>query len=165
MSRGKVNLGESTIGQGNIDLHKEQEAAEWAALEKTGLGLPGLGDGAPNDPLILSKLPPAFGDRAESPTDRDLSRGAGIIRDKSRVTVLAIPVGLPDSVPPFPRSWNIKDSQNGAAGASSSRPRSLPGNYAILQTTACFNPYSNSEQMSSLHCRIMQGGCPEWFPE
>ena len=102
MSRGKVNLGESTIGQWNIDLHKEEETAEWAALEKTGLGLLGLGDGAPNDPLILSKLPPALGDRAESPTHSDLGRGAGIKRDKGRVTVLAIAVALPDHVPAFP---------------------------------------------------------------
>src|ERR1035437_5512520 len=84
ISRRKVNLSESTIGQGNVDLHKEQEAGEWAALAKTGLGLLRLGDGAPNDALILSKLPPAFGDRAESPTDRDLGRRAGIKRDKGR---------------------------------------------------------------------------------
>jgi hypothetical protein len=102
MSRGKVNLGESTIGQGNIDLHKEEEAAEWAALEKTGLGLLGLGDGAPNNPLILRKLTPPFGNRAERPPDSDLGRGAGIVRDKVRVTVLAIAVALPDHVPAFP---------------------------------------------------------------
>jgi hypothetical protein len=102
ISRGKVNLSESTIGQGNVDLHKEQEAGEWAALAKTGLGLLGLGDGAPNDPLILSKRPPAFGDRAERPADSDLGRGAGIVRDEGRVTVLAIAVALPDSVPAFP---------------------------------------------------------------
>jgi hypothetical protein len=71
-------------------------------LAKTGLGLPGLGDGAPNDPLILSKRPPAFGDRAESPPDSDLGRGAGIIRDKGRVTVLAIAIALPDGVAAFP---------------------------------------------------------------
>src|ERR1017187_2421283 len=71
ISRGKVNLSDSTIGKGNVDLHKEEEAAEWAALAKTGLGLPGLGDGAPNEALILRKLPPAFGDRAESPAASD----------------------------------------------------------------------------------------------
>jgi len=102
ISRGKVNLSDSTIGKGNVDLHKEEEAGEWAALAKTGLGLFGAGDGAPNDALILSKLPPAFGDRAESPTDSDLGRGAGIVRDKGRVTVLAIAVALPDGVPAFP---------------------------------------------------------------
>src|SRR5450755_4067507 len=69
--------GNPTIGQSNVDLHKEEETAEWAALAKTGLGLFGLGDGAPNDALILRKLPPALGDRAESPTDSDLGRGAG----------------------------------------------------------------------------------------
>jgi hypothetical protein len=100
--RGKVNLSDSTIGQGNVDLHKEEEAAEWAALAKPGLGLLGLGDSAPNDPLILSKLPPPFGDRAESPTDSDLCRGAGIKWNKGRVTVLAIAVALPDHVPAFP---------------------------------------------------------------
>jgi len=102
ISRGKVNLDDATIGQSNVDLHKEEEAGEWAALAKTGLGLLGLGDGAPNDALILSKPPPAFGDRAESLTDSDLGRGAGIVRDKGRVTVLAIAVALPDGVPAFP---------------------------------------------------------------
>jgi hypothetical protein len=102
ISRGKVNLSDSTIGKSNIDLHKEEEAGEWAALAKTGLGLPGPGDGAPNDALILTKHPPAFGDRAESPTDSDLGRGAGIVRGKGRVTVLAIAVALPDGVPAFP---------------------------------------------------------------
>jgi hypothetical protein len=102
ISRGKVNLSEPTISKGNVDLHKEEEAGEWAALAKTGLGLPGLGDGAPNEALILSKLTPALGDRAESPTDSDLGRGAGIVRDKGRVTVLAIAVALPDHVPAFP---------------------------------------------------------------
>ena len=102
ISRGKVTLSDSTIGKGNVDLHKEEEAAEWAALAKTDLGLLGLGDGAPNDALILRKLPPAFGDRAESPADSDLGRCAGIVRDKGRVTVLAIAVALPDHVPAFP---------------------------------------------------------------
>jgi hypothetical protein len=102
ISRGEVNLCDSTIGKGNVDLHKEEEAGEWAALAKTGLGLLGFGDGAPNEALILRKLPPAFGDRAESPTDSDLGRGAGIKRDKDRVTVLAIAVALPDGVPAFP---------------------------------------------------------------
>ena len=71
-------------------------------MAKTGLGLFGLGDGAPNEALRLSKLPPAFGDRAESLTDSDLGRGARIKRDKGRVTVLAIAVALPDRVPAFP---------------------------------------------------------------
>jgi hypothetical protein len=102
ISRGKVNLSDSTIGKGNVDLHKEEEAGERTALAKTGLGLLSLGDGAPKDALILSKLPPAFGDRAERPTDSDLGRGAGIKRDKGRVTVLAIAVALPDHVPAFP---------------------------------------------------------------
>jgi hypothetical protein len=102
ISRWKVNLCDSTIGQSNVDLHKEEEAGKWAALAKTGLGLPGPGDGAPNQALILSKLPPAFGDRAESLTDSDLCRGAGIKRDKGRVTVLAVAVALPDGVPAFP---------------------------------------------------------------
>ena len=35
ISRGKVNLSDSTIGQSNVDLHKEEEAGEWAALAKT----------------------------------------------------------------------------------------------------------------------------------
>jgi hypothetical protein len=102
ISRGKVNLSDSTIGKGNVDLHKEEEAGERAALAKTRLGLPGPGDGAPNEALRLGKLPPAFGDRAESPADSDLGRGAGIVRDKGRVTVLAIAVALPDGVPAFP---------------------------------------------------------------
>jgi hypothetical protein len=102
ISRGKVNLRDATIGQCNVNLYKEEEAAEWAALQKTGLGLFGLGDGAPNDPLVLRKLTPALGNRAESPTDSDLGRGAGIKRDKGRVTVLAIAVALPDHVPAFP---------------------------------------------------------------
>ena len=95
-------MSDATIGQSNVDLHKEEEAAEWAALAKTGLGLLGLGDGAPNEALILRKLPPALGDRAESPPDGHLGRGAGIKRDKGRVTVLAIAVALPDGVPAFP---------------------------------------------------------------
>src|ERR1035437_2055424 len=59
ISRGKVNLCDATIGKGNVDLHKEKKAGEWAALAKTGLGLPGPGGGAPNEALMLSKLPPA----------------------------------------------------------------------------------------------------------
>ena len=102
ISRGKVNLSDAPIGQSNVDFHKEEEAGEWAALAKTGFGLLGLGDGTPNEALILSKLPPAFGDRAESPADSDLGRGARIVRDKGRVTVLAIAVALPDSIPAFP---------------------------------------------------------------
>jgi len=100
--RGKVNLSDATIGQSNVDLHKEEEAGEWAALAKTGLGLLSLGDGTPNEALILSQRPPAFGDRAESPADSDLGRGAGIVRDKGRVTVLAITITLPNCVPAFP---------------------------------------------------------------
>jgi hypothetical protein len=102
ISRGKADLRDATIGKGNVDLHKKEEAGEWAALAKTGLGLLGLGGGAPNETLILSKLPPAFRDRAERPTDSDLGRGAGIVRDKRRVTVLAIAVALPDGIPAFP---------------------------------------------------------------
>ena len=102
ISRGKVHLSDSTIGKGNVHLHKKEEAGEWAALAKTRLGLLGLGDRAPNEALILSKRPPAFGDRAESPPDSHLGRGAGIVRDKGRVTVLAIAVALPDGVPAFP---------------------------------------------------------------
>jgi hypothetical protein len=102
ISRGQVNLRESTIGKGNVDLHKQEEAGERAALAKTGLGFPGPGDGAPNEALILSKLPPAFGDRAKSPPDSDLGWGAGIKRDKGWVTVLPIAVPLPDRVPAFP---------------------------------------------------------------
>jgi hypothetical protein len=49
---------------------------------------------------------------------------------------LAIAVALPDGIPAFPRSRNIKDSHNRAADASSSGPRGLPGNYANPQTTA-----------------------------
>jgi len=102
VSRWKVNLSDSPIGKGDVDLHKEEEAGEWTALAKTGLGLLRLGDGAPNQALILSKLPPPFGDRAKSPTDSHLGRGTGIKRDKGRVTVLAIAVALPDHVPAFP---------------------------------------------------------------
>src|ERR1035437_8619561 len=32
ISRGQVNLSDSTIGQSNVDLHKEEGAGEWAAF-------------------------------------------------------------------------------------------------------------------------------------
>jgi hypothetical protein len=71
-------------------------------LQETRLGLLGAGDGHPYPPLRLVQLAPPGRDRAESPPDSTLSGGAGIVRDKRRVRVLAIPVALTNSVPALP---------------------------------------------------------------
>src|ERR1019366_2778235 len=92
----QVNLRQTWIDQGHVDLHEEQEAGKRAALEQTGLGLFGLGDCLPHVALLLVQLPPSGGDSAESPADSDLSGGARIKWDEGRIAVLAIPVALPN---------------------------------------------------------------------
>ena len=112
ITRRQVNLSQAPIGQGDVDLHKQEDAGEPAFLAKSGLGPFGSGDLAPNLALLLGQLPPAGGDCAESPTDSDLSCGAGVVRDKSGITVLAIPVALPHRTTTLARLRNIEDSHN-----------------------------------------------------
>ena len=108
----QVNLRQTPIYQGHVDLHEEEEASKRAALEQTRLGLLGLGDCAPYNALILGERAPPGGDSAESPAHRDLSGGAGVERDKGSVAILAIAVALPHSVPTFSRLRNVEDSHN-----------------------------------------------------
>ena len=114
-------MGDSPIGKGNVDLHKEEETAEWAALAKTGLGLLGPGDGAPNQALLLSQFPPSGRDGTERPADSDLSGRTGIKWNESRVAILAVPIALPDPVPAFARHWDFEDSHNRSGIESSPR--------------------------------------------
>ena len=108
----QVNLSQAPIGQGDVDLHKQEDAGEPAFLAKTGLGPFGSGDSAPNDALLLGQLPPPGGDSPKIAADSDLSRGAWIERDKGIVAILAIAVALPDSAPTLSRSRNVEDSHN-----------------------------------------------------
>jgi hypothetical protein len=114
--QGQVNLSQAPIRQRDVGLYEEQKAGERAALAEAGLGLFGLGDGAPHEALSLGEGGPTFGDRAESPADRDLGRGAGIKRDKSGVAVLAIAIALLDCAPAFSQLRNLKDSHNSTGG-------------------------------------------------
>ena len=108
----QVNLRQTPIYQGHVDLHEEEEASKRAALEQTRLGLLGLGNCAPYDALLLSERAPPGGDSAERPARRDLGWGAGVERDKGSVAILAIAVALPHSVPTFSRLRNVEDSHN-----------------------------------------------------
>jgi hypothetical protein len=111
-TRRQVNLSQASIGQGNVDLHKEEDSGESAFLAKTGLGPFGSGDLAPNNALLLGQLPPAGGDSAESPANSDLSGGARIVRGKSGVAVLAKPIALPNRTTALARLRNLEDSHN-----------------------------------------------------
>src|ERR1035441_1585989 len=82
ITRRQVNLSQAPIGQGHVDLHKQEDAGEPAFLTKTGLGPFGSGDLAPNLALLLGQLPPAGGDSAESAADGHLSRRARVQRDE-----------------------------------------------------------------------------------
>ena len=53
ITRRQVNLSQAPIGQGDVDLHKQEDAGEPAFLTKTGLGPFLMGDSAPNDALLL----------------------------------------------------------------------------------------------------------------
>ena len=97
--QGQVHLRETPIDPRDVVLHEEEEAGEPTALQEARLGLLGAGNGEPYLPLRLAQRPPPGRDRAESPADSTLSGGAGIVRDKRWVRVLAIPVALPNSVP------------------------------------------------------------------
>ena len=97
--QGQVHLWETPIDPRDVVLHEEEETGEPAALQETRLGLLGAGDGDPYPPLRLAQRAPPGRDRAESPADSTLSGGAGIVRRKRQVRVLAKPVALPNSVP------------------------------------------------------------------
>ena len=112
ITRRQVNLSHAPIGQGDVDLHKQQDAGEPAFLAKPGLGPFGSGDLAPNNALLLGERAPAGGDRAKSPADRDLGRGAGIGRDEGRIAILAIPVALPNRTTALARLRNLEDFHN-----------------------------------------------------
>src|ERR1035437_3298670 len=103
ITRGQVNLSQAPIGQGDVDLHKQEDAGEPAFLAKTGLGPFLMGDSAPNDALLLGQLPPPGGDSAESAADGHLSRGTGVGRDEGGIAVGAIAAALPNCVSAFPR--------------------------------------------------------------
>jgi hypothetical protein len=100
------------MDQSDIDLHEEEEARERAALAKAWLGLLGPGDDAPNDALILRERSPAFGDDAEIHAHRDLGGRAGIVRNESRVAILAVPIFLPDPATALTRHRDFKNSHN-----------------------------------------------------
>ena len=88
ITRGQVNLRQAPIGQGDVDLHKQEDAGEPAFLAKTGLGPFGSGDSAPDLALLLGQLPPAGGDSPKIVADGPLSRAARVngayIRPKTR---------------------------------------------------------------------------------
>src|ERR1017187_840276 len=102
ITRGQVNLSQAPIGQGDVDLHKQEDAGEPALFEKTGLGPFGSGDSAPNDALLLGQLPPTGGDSAESAAHGPLSRAARVERDEGLIAVGAIAVALPNYASAFP---------------------------------------------------------------
>ena len=116
-------MSQAPIGQGHVDLYKEEETGERTALAEAGLGLHGPGDGAPKEALLLGQLPPPGGDRAESPADSDLSGCAGVKRDENRIAVLAVAIALPDSVPAFARLRNVEDFHKRLGGYSSTAGR------------------------------------------
>jgi hypothetical protein len=116
ITRRQVNLSQAPIGQGDVDLHKQQDSSEPAFLEKTGLGPFGSGDSAPNDALRLGQRAPPGGDSGEIGADSNLSRATRIKRHEGRVTVLAIAIALPNSVPAFSRPRYIKDFHNRCTG-------------------------------------------------
>src|ERR1035441_3618669 len=103
ITRRQVNLSQAPIGQGDIDLHKQEDAGEPAFLAKTRLGPFGSGDSTPNDALLLGQLPPAGGDSAEMAADGHLSRAARVRRDEGRIAIGAIAVALPNYAAAFPR--------------------------------------------------------------
>ena len=78
----QVNLRQAPMDQSDIDLHEKEEAGERAALAKTGLGLLGPGDYAPNQALIIRERPPAFGDVAEIRANHDLGGRSGVKRNE-----------------------------------------------------------------------------------
>src|ERR1035438_7321947 len=92
ITRRQVKLSQTPIGQGDVDLHKEEDAGEPALLAKTGLGPFGSGDSAPNDALLLGQLPPAGGDSPKIAADGPLSRAARVRRDEGLIAVGAIAV-------------------------------------------------------------------------
>src|ERR1035441_8231519 len=103
ITRGQVNLSQTPIGQGDVDLHKQEDAGEPAFLAKTGLGPFGSGDSAPNLALLLGQLPPAGGDSPKIAADGHLSRGTRVARDEGRIAIGAIAVALPNCISAFPR--------------------------------------------------------------
>src|ERR1022692_4770590 len=112
ISLGQIQLRFALIGRGNVCFDEELAAGESSALKETGLGPLGPGDGNPYVALLLGKRAPAFGDRGENPADRALRRAAGVVRDKRRIGVLAIPVALPDYIPAFARLRDIINLHN-----------------------------------------------------
>ena len=91
------------MDQPDVDLHKEVEAREHAALGEPGLGFHGPGDGVPYIPLLLGEHAPAFGDRGENLAGPDLGRAAGVERDEGGVADLPVAGALPDHIPALAR--------------------------------------------------------------
>jgi hypothetical protein len=98
----KVNLWFAVIGQWDVGFDEELATGK-SARAQTGLGPFGPGDGDPYVTLLLGERAPTGGDSAEVAADRDLSRGAGVERDKGGVADLAISSALPDCVSAFTR--------------------------------------------------------------
>ena len=146
--QGQVHLWETPIDPRDVVLHEEEETGEPAALQETRLGLLGAGDGDPYPPLRVAQRAPPGRDRAESPADSTLSGGAGIVRDKRGVGILAIAVALPDCVPAFSRLRNVVNSHNSDAGAPASRPGNLPGDYATAANGSINSSYTIWGRMS-----------------
>src|ERR1019366_2620209 len=144
ITRRQVNLSQAPIGQGDVDLHKQEDASEPAFLAKTGLGPFGSGNSAPNDALLLGQLPPAGGNSAEIVADGHLSRGTRVGRHERLIAVGAIAVALPDCVPAFPRL----------------RVGHFHINYATCTITG--NAYQKGRHLSSLESQPFNGvsGCP-----
>ena len=112
MLRRQVNLSQTPVGQGDVDLHKVKETGQGTALTQPRPGLLAPGHGAPNNALRLGKRAPTSGDGAENPADRHLGRRPGIERDKGGIRVLAIPIALPNSIPALTRFRNLQNSHN-----------------------------------------------------
>ena len=96
----KVNLRFALVRQWDVGFDEELATGK-SARAQTGLGPFGPGDGDPYVTLLLGERAPTGGDRAEVAADRDLSRGAGVERDKGGVADLAVPSALPDCVSAF----------------------------------------------------------------
>ena len=115
-SKGRlVNLGLATVGEGDVDLHKELAAGEGAALGEPGPGQDGLGDGDPDEALGLGEGAPTFGDGAEVGADGALGGATGVERDEGGVADWAVAVALPDEVAAFSR-FGVRQFHDCAGG-------------------------------------------------
>src|ERR1035437_7831597 len=120
MVRRQVNLRFAPIGQRDVCFDEELAAGQWPALKKSGLGLHGPDDSDPCVALLLGERAPTFGDRAEFPTDSDMSRGVEIEMGEGGVADLAIASALPNHASAF-AGFRIGHFHNQDTGAASLR--------------------------------------------